>query len=60
MKPETYTIAQAAEVLGISKATAYRMVKDGEINLTRLHNAKRVTREEIDRLKSCPFEEVAP
>lgn len=47
---ETYTVREAAQVLGISRYTLYDMVKDGKFPAIRLGGRVLIARAQIDKV----------
>lgn len=47
--PTTFSIAKASRIIGISKSTIHRRIKDGLIHITIMGKSPRITQEEIDR-----------
>ena len=45
-----YTMAEAAQALGISRAFAYRLVELGELHTVKIGKCRRVSRDELERL----------
>jgi len=50
----TYTVDEAAVILRVSLATAYRLVKNGEIRANRIGKQLRIPESEIKRLTTLP------
>ena len=51
-RPITVTVEQAAELLGISRTTAYQCVRDGAIPSVRLRRRILIPTQALDRLLS--------
>jgi excisionase family DNA binding protein len=51
-RPITVTVEQAAELLGISRTTAYQCVRDGVIPSVRLRRRILIPTQALDRLLS--------
>lgn len=49
-EPLTYTIREAAVILKIHRATAYRLVQRGELPVVRIGSVLRVPARELQRL----------
>ncbi|MEM7339785.1 MAG: helix-turn-helix domain-containing protein [Actinomycetota bacterium] len=54
----TYTVAEAAEILGISRSLAYECVKSGEIPSLRLRGRVVVPVAALDTLLASTYEEL--
>lgn len=50
VEPRLLRIDRAAEVLGLSQATVYRLIAAGDLRSVKFGRAHRVPREELDRL----------
>ena len=48
-RPRTYTPAEAAERLGLSRATISRRIASGEIKTTKVGNRHRIAYDELER-----------
>lgn len=44
-----YTIDETAEILGLSRATIYRLVKSGHLVAVKVGRLRRVTRQALER-----------
>lgn len=44
----TYTVDDIASVLGIGRATAYKLAKSGEFKIIRIGNAIRISRQSFE------------
>lgn len=51
---ETYTVTQAAKILGIGRDTLYNAVNTGEVPSMRIGKLIRIPRTAIDRLLGVP------
>jgi excisionase family DNA binding protein len=47
-----FTIDETADVLGVSRATVYRLLKTGQLVGVRVGRLRRVTRQALDRFTS--------
>ncbi len=49
------TVDQTCRVLGVSRATLYRLFRDGQLQSVSIYSSPRVTRSEVERfLKALP------
>jgi len=55
---DSYNLNEAADLLGVSRRTLERAIKDGEVNSYKLRYARRIEAEEIERIKKK--EQTAP
>lgn len=46
--PRTYKVEEIAEILSISRTSAYNLVKEGHFKVVRIGNAIRVSRKSFD------------
>ena len=56
---KTYTITEAAELLGVGKSAAYEAARRGEIPVIRIGRRLVVPKAALQRLLKCP-EEASP
>jgi excisionase family DNA binding protein len=50
MAQRLYTVPEAAAVLGLSRATVYRLMGEGRLESVRVGRARRIPQEAIDEL----------
>lgn len=56
----TFTVTEAAEILGVSRALMYAQIKNGEIRATRVGRRVIVTKPTLEELLGHPIEVAAP
>lgn len=56
MTPAALTVPEAAELLGISRATAYRMIESGDLPAKRFRGVLRVSRPFLEDFLASPCE----
>jgi excisionase family DNA binding protein len=59
MSPGALTVSEAAELLGISRATAYRLVESGDLPAKRFRGAVRVSLPFLEAFLASPCETLA-
>lgn len=50
IEPQTYSVAEAATILGFSISSIYRAIERGEIRVVGIGKRKNIPRDEVDRL----------
>lgn len=53
MKPQTMSVKEVIEALGVSQYTVYRAVKSGKLRGFQLDRRIRVLRADVERLLQC-------
>ena len=48
LSQRTYRVCDIAEILGISNASAYRLIKEGHFNTVRIGTSIRISRQSFD------------
>ena len=60
-EPKLYTVAQVAQMLGVSGMTVYRLVNSGKLSAARFGNSMRITRRALfEFLEQSPMPHADP